>query len=148
MIRPEDNSTIQDVFKLLIDDGFNGMGGAIRLLINEAMHLERQVYLGADPYERSGERQGYANGYKSKTVKTRVGELKLAVPQVRDCGFYPSSLDKGIRSERALKLALAEMYVQGVSTRRVAQITEKLCGFEVTSSQKSNSGVSPRHWTF
>ena len=139
MTCPEENSTIHDVLKLLTDDGFNGMGGAIRLLINEAMRLERHVYLGADPYERSEDRQGYANGYKAKTVKTRIGELKLAVPQVRDGGFYPSTLEKGIRSERALKLALAEMYVQGVSTRRVAAITEQLCGFEVTSSQVSRA---------
>jgi transposase-like protein len=95
--------------------------------------------LGVGPYERSEDRQGYANGYKPKTVKTRVGELTFAIPQVRDGGFYPSSLEKGIRSERALKLALAEMYVQGVSTRRVAQITEQLCGFEVTSSQVSRA---------
>ena len=139
MTCPEENSTFYDVLKLLTADGFNGLGEAVRRLINEAMRLERQGYLGAGPYERSEDRQGYANGYKSKTVKTRVGELKFAVPQVRDGGFYPSSLDKGIRSERALKLALAEMYVQGVSTRRVAQITEQLCGFEVTSSQVSRA---------
>jgi putative transposase len=139
MTCPEENSIFYDVLKLLTTDGFNGMGEAVRCLINEAMRLERQGYLGVGPYERSEDRQGYANGYKSKTVKTRIGELKLAVPQVRDGGFYPSSLDKGIRSERALKLALAEMYVQGVSTRRVAQITEQLCGFEVTSSQVSRA---------
>lgn len=63
---------------------------------------------------------------KAKTVKTRLGELTFAVPQIRDSGFYPTSLEKGIRSERALKLALAEMYVQGVSTRKVAKITEEL----------------------
>jgi len=125
--------------KLLTADGFNGLGEAVRRLINEAMRLERQGHLGVGPYERSEDRQGYANGYKPKTVKTRVGELTFAVPQVRDGGFYPSSLDKGIRSERALKLALAEMYVQGVSTRRVAQITEQLCGFEVSSSQVSRA---------
>lgn len=139
MTCPEENSTFYDVLKLLTADGFNGLGEAVRCLINEAMRLERQGYLGVGPYERSEDRHGYANGYKSKTVKTRVGELKFAVPQVRDGGFYPSSLDKGIRSERALKLALAEMYVQGVSTRRVAQITEQLCGFEVTSSQVSRA---------
>jgi transposase-like protein len=103
------------------------------------MRLERQSHLGVGPYERSEDRQGYANGYKPKTVKTRVGELTFAVPQVRDGGFYPSSLEKGLRSERALKLALAEMYVQGVSTRRVAKITEQLCGFEVSSSQVSRA---------
>ena len=139
MTCPEENSIFYDVLKLLTADGFNGLGEAVRRLINEAMRLERQSHLGVGPYERSEDRQGYANGYKPKTVKTRVGELTFAVPQVRDGGFYPSSLDKGIRSERALKLALAEMYVQGVSTRRVAQITEQLCGFEVTSSQVSRA---------
>ena len=65
--------------------------------------------------------------------------MEFAVPQVRDSGFYPSSLEKGLRSERALKLALAEMYVRGVSTRKVAKITEQLCGFEVTSTQVSRA---------
>lgn len=139
MTCPEESSTFYDVLKLLTADGFNGLGEAVRRLINEAMRMERQAHLGVGPYERSEDRQGYANGYKPKTVKTRVGELTFAVPQVRDGGFYPSSLDKGIRSERALKLALAEMYVQGVSTRRVAQITEQLCGFEVSSSQVSRA---------
>lgn len=139
MTCPEESSTFYDVLKLLTADGFNGLGEAVRRLINEAMRLERQGHLGVGPYERSEDRQGYANGYKPKTVKTRVGELTFAVPQVRDGGFYPSSLEKGIRSERALKLALAEMYVQGVSTRRVAQITEQLCGFEVSSSQVSRA---------
>ena len=72
-------------------------------------------------------------------MATRVGKLTLKVPQVRGGDFYPSSLEKGIRSERALKLALAEMYVQGVSTRKVAAITEELCGFAVSSSQVSQA---------
>jgi len=136
---PEEYSVLQDVLKLLAADGFNGLGEAVRRLINEAMRLERQNHLGVGPYERSDARQGYANGFKPKTVQTRLGELEFSVPQVRDGGFYPSSLEKGLRSERALKLALAEMYVQGVSTRKVAQVTEKLCGFEVTSSQVSRA---------
>ena len=65
----------------------------------------------------------------------------MAVPQVREGGFSPRSLEKGVRSERALKLALAEMYVQGVSTRKVAAITEQLCGFEVSSTQVSRAAV-------
>jgi len=105
------------------------------------MVLERQQYLNAEPYERSEERQAHANGFKEKTVKTRVGKLTLAVPQVREGGFYPKSLEKGLRSERALKLALAEMYVQGVSTRKVTAIIEELCGFEVTSSQVSRAAA-------
>ena len=65
--------------------------------------------------------------------------MTFNIPQVRDSDFYPSSLEKGIRSERALKLALAEMYVQGVSTRKVAAITEQMCGFAVSSSQVSKA---------
>ena len=101
------------------------------------MRLERQKYLGVEPYQRSETLVDYANGYKPKTVATRVGKLTFDVPQVREGDFYPSALEKGTRSERALKVALAEMYIQGVSTRKVAAITEQLCGFEVSSSQVS-----------
>jgi transposase-like protein len=137
--RLKDCNAIQEVVELLSYDGFDNLGEAIRRIINEAMRLERQNHLGVGPYEHSEQRRGYANGYKSKTVQTRVGTLDLAVPQVRDSSFYPSSLEKGLRSERALKIALAEMYVQGVSTRKVAKITEQLCGFEVTSTQVSRA---------
>ncbi len=92
------------------------------------MQIERQKHLGVGPYERSPERQGRANGFKPKTVRTRLGEITFKVPQVREGGFYPAALEKGLRSERALALELAEMYVQGVSTRKVAAITERLCG--------------------
>ena len=88
------------------------------------MKLEREQHLGAEAYERTAERQGYANGYKPKTVKTRVGEIEFTIPQVREGDFYPAALEKGLRSERALTLALAEMNVQGVSTRWVTAITE------------------------
>jgi transposase-like protein len=111
----------------------------IRILINEAMRLEREEHLGASHYERSPERRGHANGYKPKTVKTRMGEIQFEVPQVRQGNFYPDALEKGLRSERALTLALAEMYVQGVSTRRVAAITQQLCGTAVTSTQVSRA---------
>jgi transposase-like protein len=137
--RHNEYNAIEEVVELLAHDSFNNLGEAIRRIINEAMRLERQHHLGVGPYERSDERRGQANGYKPKTVQTRVGELSLAVPQVRDSSFYPSSLEKGLRSERALKVALAEMYVQGVSTRKVAKITEQLCGFEVTSTQVSRA---------
>ena len=94
---------------------------------------KRQNHLGVGPYQRSAERQGYANGYKPKTVTTRVGEITFAVPQVRDGSFYPHALEKGLRSERALTLTLAEMYVQGVSTRKVAAITHQRCPWWVAS---------------
>ena len=125
--------------ELLADQGFDGMAQAITLLFNEAMKLERAEALGAAPYQRTEHRRGYANGYKPKTLRTRVGEITVDVPQTRGLDFYPSSLERGERSERALKLAVAEMYVQGVSTRKVAAITEELCGFEVSSTQVSRA---------
>lgn len=89
------------------------------------------------PYERSKDRRGYANGYKPKTGSTRVGKVTFAIPQAREGNFYPQDLEKGFRSERSLLLALAEMYVQGVSTRDVAAITEQLCGTRVSTMQVS-----------
>ena len=104
-----------------------------------AMRRERTVALQAQPYERTPARQGQANGFKPKTLTTRIGAITFQVPQVRPgLEFYPSALEKGIRSEQALKLALAEMYVQGVSTRKVAAIVEELCGSSVSSTQVSN----------
>ncbi|MDQ2995035.1 MAG: IS256 family transposase [Pseudomonadota bacterium] len=103
------------------------------------MFIERERHLNAEHYERSPDRAGYANGYKPKTLKTRIGKLDLLVPQTRDSDFYPSCLERGMRSERALKLAVAEMYFQGVSTRKVKLIMEELCGFGLTSSEVSNA---------
>jgi transposase-like protein len=103
------------------------------------MQEERAQYLQAEEYERTAERKGHANGYKPKTVKTRVGEITFSVPQVREGGFYPSALEKGMRSERALVATLAEMYVQGVSTRKVKAITEELCGVEISAMQVSRA---------
>lgn len=105
------------------------------------MTLEREKALGAGPYERSTERRGYANGFKPRTLATRVGELQLQVPQARGVSFYPSCLEKGLRSERALTLALAEMYVQGVSARRVRKVLEEMCGLEVSSTQVSRAAA-------
>ncbi len=128
-------SLLEDV----IDNGFENMTGAVISLLNEAMKLDRSRHIQATSYERIEERNGYANGFKPKTVNTRLGKLELDVPQVRDSSssFYPNSLEKGLRSEQALRCAIAEMYIQGVSTRRVKQITQELCGFDVSSSQVS-----------
>jgi transposase-like protein len=127
----------EKVLELICEQGADGFKEALRLLMNAAMVEEREKYLGATAYERTEGRQGYANGYKDKTLKTRVGSLELNIPQTRDSKFYPGSLEKGERSERVLGLAIAEMYVQGVSTRKVSAITEQLCGFEISSSTVS-----------
>jgi transposase-like protein len=134
-----------ELLEQIADQGLDVLPELIRTVINTAMQIERQQYLNVGPYERSSERRGHANGYKPKTVTTRAGQVTFEVPQVRDSRFYPQALEKGLRSERALKLALAEMYVQGVSTRRVATITEKLIGTEVTSVQVSRATAELDH---
>ena len=138
MTHPTDPELLNDVLQLLTDQGHTGFAEGLRLLVNEAMRLERHHVLQAQPYERTQARKGYANGYKPKTLASRVGPITFSIPQVRgDTAFYPSALEKGIRSEQALKLAMAEMYVQGVSTRKVSAIVEELCGTSVSSAQVS-----------
>jgi transposase-like protein len=134
-----EDTALERVFELLAEEGFDGMSQALEVLLNEMMKVERSRHLQVSPYERSEQRQGYANGYKSKRVRTRVGELDLAVPQTRASDFYPSCLEKGLKSERALRLALAEAYVQGVSTRKMAKLTQELCGIDVSSSEVSRA---------
>lgn len=123
----------------IVEKGLAAIPELMRVLINNAMQIERSKYLQAEQYERTKDRKGHSNGFKPKTVKTRVGEITFAVPQVREGGFYPSALEKGLRSERALTITLAEMYVQGVSTRKVKAITEQLCGVEVSAEQVSRA---------
>jgi putative transposase len=139
MTHQHDYSLSPSLLEELNRTGLDGIPEMLKVLINAAMQAERSKYLQAGEYERTEERKGYANGYKPKTVRTRVGEITFAIPQVRESGFYPSALEKGLRSERALVSTLAEMYVQGVSTRKVKAITEELCGTEISASQVSRA---------
>jgi len=137
-----DATTIAAALELLTQHGFDGLARPLEMLLNEAMRLERSAYLGAGPWERSDERRGYANGFKPKAITSRLGELELKIPKTRDHAagtnpFYPQALERNERSEQAMRLALAEMYVQGVSTRKVKAITEKLCGVQISSTQVS-----------
>ena len=131
------DTLVETIIKGIIGQGTEGIAPVVEMLMNAAMKVERDEFLGAGAHERSDERKGYANGYKPKEIQTRMGALELAVPQVRGLGFYPRSIERGTRSEKALKLAIAQMYLEGVSTRRVQDITEKLCGYEVSSTQVS-----------
>ena len=128
---------LEQVIQMLAANKDNKFSRVIETVVNEAMKLERAQALQAEPYERTNERTGYANGFKDKTLALATGKVLLKIPQVRGLEFYPSCIEKGIRSERSLKLAIAEMYVKGVSTRRVSDIVEILCGLEVSSSQVS-----------
>ena len=135
MTHPTQPELLDTVLQLLTAEGLSGLPEALTLLLNEAMRVERATVLQAQPYERTAARQGYANGYKPKTLQARVGPLAVQIPQVRDgVSFYPAALERGLRSERALLLAIAEAYVQGVSTRKVSAILEQLCGLEVSST--------------
>ena len=135
---------LEGAFEALLEHGLDGAGEALRILVNEASKIERAQYLHANPHERTAERVDYANGYKQKTVLTRVGELTFEVPQVRNGGFYPSALEKGSRTEQAVNLACAEMYVQGVSTRKVITVLQSLLGPEVaiSSAQVSKAAAN------
>ena len=147
MTHQQNSTTLDQLMELLIQDGPDAMADAFTTLLNHAMRIEREQVLGAASHQRTDQRRGYANGFKPKTITTRVGELPLRIPQTRGYAdehgrpFYPNALERGVRSERALTLAIAEMYVQGVSTRKVTKVMEELCGLEVTSTQVSRAAA-------
>lgn len=112
----------------------DGLKRVLQALLEVAMEQEVQGHLGAGYHERSTDRRGHRNGYKPRHLKTRIGELDLQVPQVRGCEPYqPSMFAKYQRSERALLVACAEMYFQGVSTRNVQHVLETMCDGEISS---------------
>src|SRR5262245_29148332 len=98
-----------ELWEQVQEQGLDILPELIRIVINAALQAERREHLNAEPYQRTEERRGYANGFKPKSMRTRVGDITFAIPQVREGGFYPQALEKGLRSERALTLALAEM---------------------------------------
>ncbi len=135
MNRIEDTA-IEAVLEHLIADGAGGMGQAFARMFELAMCLERERYLGASRYERSDDRRGYANGYKPKRLDTPAGTLMVQVPKTAGHDgepFYPQSLERGQRSVRSVMLAVAEMYVKGVSTREVEAVLRQF-GIEGLSS--------------
>jgi putative transposase len=139
---PETQDRIVDeLMEQLIEQGPGGMAVVFARLFNLAMRFERENYLGARHYERTDERRGYANGVKPKRIDTQAGTLIVDVPKTAgtDEPFYPRSLERGTRSSRALMLAVAEMYVKGVSTRDVADILDKFGIDGLSSSQVSRA---------
>jgi putative transposase len=106
-------------------------------VLNQVLEAQVTEQIGARPYERSAERKAYRNGSRLRTLTTRVGLLVLHVPQVRNGSFSTTLFARYQRSEQALVLALMEMVLQGVSTRKVATITEELCGTRFSRSTVS-----------
>ena len=120
---------------LLDDPGF--LRGIVERTLQVVLEEEMTAHLGGGRYERGSGRTGYRNGSRPRTLSTRVGMLDLRVPQDRDGTFSTELFARYQRSEQALVTALMEMYVQGVSTRKVAAITEEPCGTTISKSQVS-----------
>jgi transposase-like protein len=132
------DTTIAQVMEQLIAEGPQAIAQVMTTLMNAAMRLEREQFLGAGHYERSSGRRGYANGTKLKTIDTPAGTLTLDIPKTAGAPkpFFPQSLERGRRSCRAVMLAAAEMYVKGVSTRAVEKVLAEF-GIEGLSSTQS-----------
>jgi putative transposase len=120
---------------LLDDPAF--LRGVVQGVLQAILEAEMTAHVGAERYERGPDRSGHRNGYKPRTLQTRVGTLELRVPQDREGTFSTELFARYQRTEQALVLTLMEMYVQGVSTRKVAAITEQLCGTGFSKSQVS-----------
>jgi putative transposase len=112
----------------------DGLREVVRAVLQEALEAELTDALGAAKGERSAGRLGYRSGYYGRTLVTRVGKLELRVPQDREGRFSTELFERYQRSEQALVATLAEMYVQGVSTRKVKAVTEELCGHAFSAS--------------
>lgn len=126
-----------------IVEGWQGVGeedflrSLVERVVQQVLDAEMTSFLGAGAYERSAERRGWRNGFKPRVLKTRVGKLDLLVPKDREGQFQTELFERYQRSEKALVLSMLEMYIAGVSTRKVSAITETLCGLEVSRSQVS-----------
>lgn len=122
--------------QILLDDP-EFLREIVERVLQQLLEAEITKHLGAAPYERTDHRKGHRNGYKERTLKTRVGTLELMVPQDRDGTFSTSLFARYQRNEKALLLSLMEMYVEGVSTRKVKEVTEELCGTSFSKSMVS-----------
>jgi putative transposase len=137
MARKREDSSLLALWQEASENGKDALRETLRVVIQGILEEEISAYLGAQPYERTGERRGYRNGYKPRMLRTRVGGLEIMVPKDRDGNFQTELFERYQRSEKALVLAIAQMYVSGVSTRKVKAITEALCGLEISRSQVS-----------
>lgn len=127
-------------------NGQDGLAKLVETVLNQVLEAQVTQALGAQRHERTDERSGYRNGYRPRTLYTRVGPVTLRVPQTRDGSFSTDIFKRYQRSEQAFVLALMEMVVQGVSTRKVTAITEELCGASFSKSTVSSlcAGLEPR----
>jgi len=118
---------------ILLDDP-NFLHEIVERVLQELLEVEMTEHIGAALHERTNARKGHRNGYKPRTLRTRVGTLNLLVPQDRQSTFSTRLFARYQRNEKALVLALMEMYVEGISTRKVKEVTEELCGTTFSKS--------------
>ena len=137
MARREDGSSVVALWQEAVGGGEDPLRHLLQHALQRVLEEEMTAFLGAEPHQRTSERRGYRNGHMPRTLTTRVGRVELQVPRDREGRFRTELFERYQRSERALVLALMEMYVQGVSTRKVKKITEELCGVGVSKSQVS-----------
>jgi putative transposase len=130
-------------WKALMEGQKDFLKPLVQEVVQQVLEAEMQEAVEAERYERTGERKSYRSGYYRRGLITRVGRLELRVPQDRNGRFSTEMFARYQRSEQALVAALAEMYVQGVSTRKVKAVTEELCGHEFSASTISeiNKGL-------
>jgi putative transposase len=133
MTQKKDNAKQPD-WKEIFSSGSDGLRALVQEVVQEVLEAEMDETVGAHKSERTGDRVGYRSGYYTRTLVTRVGKLVLRVPQDRQGRFRTEVFERYQRSEKALVSALTEMYVQGVSTRKVKEVTEQLCGHEFSSA--------------
>ncbi len=143
MRRDQDNA-LEALMEQLIESGTEEMASVFAGLFNLAMRIERERFLCAGHYERSSERRGYANGSKPKKLDTPAGTVRLQVPKTagHEEPFYPQALERGRRSCRAVMLAVAEMYVKGVSSRSAEAVMKEFGLESLSSSQVSRAAVN------
>lgn len=122
----------------LISGDDQGMAMLLKEVLDQVLEHQRTEQVDADHYGRTADRKGYRNGYKFRDLTTRVGRINLRIPQIRDGKFSTELFQRYQRNEQALVLTLMEMVVNGVSTRKIARITEELCGTEFSASTVSN----------
>ena len=137
------NTTERTDWKALMGEDANLLRAIVQQALQEVLEAEMIETVGADKSERTEGRQGYRSGYYRRSLVTRVGKIELRVPQDRAGRFSTDVFDRYQRSEKALVTALMEMYVQGVSTRKVKAVAEELCGHEFSASTISrlNAGL-------
>ena len=138
------DTALASLMEHLIEHGADSMGTVFAQVFDLAMQIERERFLGAQLYERNPDRQGYANGYKAKRIDTPGGTVTVNVPKTASHNgepFYPQSLERGRRSVRAVMLAVAEMYIKGVSTREVEAVMREFGIESLSSSQVSRAAA-------